>query len=144
MGESVVKSYPALERLIERVSAQGDVDDEVVQHEEELEVYEENEADADEIIDVFDEEDDDPVQIAGHACKPHPVALLEPTVEHYERDSSTPSALSAQFSLNAGRKRARHKRQSSRHTKRSSRIAEHDARKAEKPSKKSVAAHRRL
>jgi hypothetical protein len=128
MGDYVLEIYPALERLIERASAPDEYPL------------------PDEFVDAFCEDNEDPVHIAENACKQSqlPVGLLESRVERCEPYHSTPSALSSQVSVNAGRKKARHKKQSPRQTNRSLRKVEHETRKAERSSKKAAAADRRL
>jgi hypothetical protein len=120
---------------------------------EDLEVFDEDEVDEDdfdedELFDVFDEDEDEDedVDTEDRIQVPQPsyehdedrVALLEPTVEQEEPYHSALLALSAQLSANAGRTKARHKKQSPREKKRSSRQAEQDARKATEPSMKAL------
>jgi hypothetical protein len=83
---------------------------------------------------------DDPVLVSESPNEPAdvPTALLEPPLEHDEPYHSAPSDMSSQLSVNAGRKRARHKKPSPRQMKRSLRKAEQDARKAEKSSRKAA------
>jgi hypothetical protein len=123
------------------------VEDYVVQDEEILEAFDEDEvdadadADADEFIEVFDEDTEDPVEVAEPDCEQSevPVSLLEPMVDNCGPYHLAPSDLSSKLSVNAGRTKARHKRQSPRQRKRSLRKAEQDARGAEKSSKKAAA-----
>src|SRR3974390_136054 len=128
MGDYVLKIYSALERLVERISAQNECPL------------------PDAYIDAFGEDHEDQVQTAKTASQPHqiPGVLLEPRAERYEPEYVTPSPISPQFGVSAVRKKARHKKQSPRQIKRSLRKAECDAKKAEKASRKSAAADHRL
>jgi hypothetical protein len=177
MGDYVLESNPALERLMERLHAQGEpyddhivdehrrivdddrepvddgpevhdenrpggsdwvlnafevwkreaIEDDVVQDVEDLEAVDDDESDAYEFIDVFDDNTEVPVHAAEPAYEQYvvPATLLEPTVEPNEPCHLAPSALSSQFSGNAGRKKARHKKQSPKQRKRSLKEAEH-------------------
>jgi hypothetical protein len=106
MGDYVLKNYPALERLVERASAQR----KSPSFEESQWAVGDDGVHDEEVLGAFD---------------------------------STPSALSSQFSVNAVRKKPRHKKQSRRQTKCSLRKAEHASR-TDKSSKKATAANRRL
>jgi hypothetical protein len=98
-----------------------------VQDEQHLAAFDGDESDTHEHIDVFDDNNEDPVHVAEPGCEQYvvPVTLSDPMVERYEPYHSAPSAPSSQSSRNAGRKKARHKKQSPRQRKRSLREAEH-------------------
>jgi hypothetical protein len=119
----------------------GAVEDYVVHDGEDLKAFDENEVNSDELIDAHNEDTEDPVQVAEAPYEQYGVwvALLEPKIEHDEPYHSMPSGLSSQLSVNAGRTRARHKKQSPRQRKRSLRKAEQDATKAKKSSMKAAA-----
>jgi hypothetical protein len=116
------------------------VNDDVVSDNEELDTSEDDEAEADEFIDVFDDDNDDAALVTGSAHEQDdvPVALLELQVEHHEPYEAALSALESQFNTSAGRKKARHKKQSRRQRKRLAKARQH-ARKADESSKKAAA-----
>jgi hypothetical protein len=81
--------------------------------------------------------------MGDHVPKTYPA--LECLVERIgAQHEFPPLPLWSQFSANAGRKKARHKKQSPRQTKHALRRAECDAKKAEKSSRKAAAADHRL
>jgi hypothetical protein len=81
--------------------------------------------------------------MGNHVLKTYPA--LESLVERIgAQDDCPPLRLPSLFSANAGRKKARHKKQSPRQTKRALRKAVCDARKAERSSRKAAAADHRL
>jgi hypothetical protein len=115
----------------------GAVEDDDPHDEEDLEALD----DADQFIDVFDEDLEDPTHVPEppyQRCEV-PVDFLEPTIERAEPYHFAPSALSPQLSVNAGHTKARNKNRSTRQ-KRSASQAEQDVKKAERSSMKAALA----
>jgi hypothetical protein len=116
------------------------VEDHVVNEDERLDAFDEEEGDADEFTDEFDEPTEDSVEVPAspHEGSEVSVAVVVPTVGHNEPYDVAPP-LSSETSVKAGRKKARHRKQSARQRKRSVRRTDQDAMRAERSSKKAAA-----
>lgn len=115
------------------------VEREVLPEAEGLEIDDEHDADADadEFTNALEDDSGNPVQLAGPPLEQDEVLLVaqEPDVEPDQSCQSTHPAASWSSTVNKGRKKPRHKKQSRRQRKRSGRKAQPTARKTQKPSR---------
>jgi hypothetical protein len=89
------------------------VEDGVVHDDEDLDAFDEDEADADEYIDVFDEDTEEPIEVPESPDERREFVvnnLLEPMTELYQPYEFARLAPSSQLSVNAGRTKAQHKK----------------------------------